>query len=52
MPYITDDGLIPVLKELAETNPAAASTSPSQFYDNRFLKEAEDSGFVRQLYGR
>jgi NitT/TauT family transport system substrate-binding protein len=52
VPYITDDGLQPVLKELAESNPAAAAATPSQFYDNRFLKEAEDSGFVRQLYGR
>jgi NitT/TauT family transport system substrate-binding protein len=52
VPYITDDGLQPVLTELAATNPAAAAATPSQFYDNRFLKEAEDSGFVRQLYGR
>ena len=29
-----------VLKELAESSPAAASATPSQFYDNRFLKEA------------
>ena len=52
VPYITDDGLLPVLKELAETNPAAAAATPTQFYDNRFLKEAEDSGFVKRLYGR
>jgi NitT/TauT family transport system substrate-binding protein len=52
VPYITDDGIQPVLTELALTNPAAAAATPSQFYDNRFLREAEDSGFVRRLYGR
>jgi NitT/TauT family transport system substrate-binding protein len=52
VPYISDDGLQPVLKELAETDPRAASSRPDQFYDNRFLREAEESGFVRQLYGR
>ena len=52
VPYITDDGLVPVLQELADTDPRAASSRPDQFYDNRFLREAEDSGFVRQLYGR
>jgi NitT/TauT family transport system substrate-binding protein len=52
VPYISDDGLQPVLTELAPTNAAAAAATPSQFYDNRFLKEAEDSGFVKRLYGR
>jgi NitT/TauT family transport system substrate-binding protein len=52
VPYITDDGIQPVLTELAQTNPAAAAATPSQFYDNRFLKEAEESGFVNRLYGR
>lgn len=52
VPYITDDGLVPVLQELAAQDPAALSVSPSRFYDNRFLREAEESGFVRQLYGR
>ncbi len=52
VPYITDDGIQPVLKELAESNPAAAAATPDQFYDNRFLKEAEETGFVNRLYGR
>jgi hypothetical protein len=25
---------------------------PKDFYDNRFLKELEDSGFIQELYGR
>jgi hypothetical protein len=52
VPYITDDGLAPVLEELAVQDPAVRATPLSRFYDNRLLREAEESGFVRQLYGR
>src|SRR5579884_1627106 len=51
VPYITDAAIETVLKERASTDSTAATTKPSQFYDNRFLKEAEDSGFVARLYG-
>jgi hypothetical protein len=30
----------------------AATADPKEFFDNRFLKELEDSGFVQELYGR
>jgi len=52
VPYITDESLAPVLQELAASDPQAAGARLDQFYDNRFLKQAEDSGYVRQLYGR
>jgi NitT/TauT family transport system substrate-binding protein len=52
VPYLKDAALAPVLQELAATEPLAASVRVDQFYDNSFLREAEDSGFVRQLYGR
>ena len=52
VPYISDDGLAAVLQELAASDPQAASARLDQFYDNRFLQEAEASGYVRQLYGR
>ena len=29
-----------------------SSADPKEFFDNRFLKELEDSGFVQELYGR
>jgi ABC-type nitrate/sulfonate/bicarbonate transport system substrate-binding protein len=51
VPYITDTAIETVLNELASTDSAAASAKPSQFYDNDFLKQAEASGYVRQLYG-
>ena len=33
-------------------NPKAAGANPRDFIDNHFLQEIEDSGFVRELYGR
>ncbi|HLH26206.1 MAG TPA: ABC transporter substrate-binding protein [Chloroflexota bacterium] len=51
VPYITDTAVETVLKELGATDAAAGAAKPSQFYDNAFLKQAEDSGFVKQLYG-
>ncbi len=52
VPYIHDEELAPVLQELAANDPQAATARPDQFYDNRFLQQAEASGFVKQLYGR
>jgi len=28
-----------------------AGADPKEFFDNRFIKELEDTGFVRELYG-
>jgi hypothetical protein len=33
-------------------NPKAAGADPKEFFDNRFVKELEESGFVQELYGR
>jgi NitT/TauT family transport system substrate-binding protein len=52
VPYLVEAALQSVLRELATEDPQAATARPDQFYDNRFLREAEDNGFVRQLYGR
>jgi NitT/TauT family transport system substrate-binding protein len=52
VPYMTDEALALVRDELAAQDRSAQSVPLSRFYDNRFLREAEDSGFVRQLYGR
>ena len=29
-----------------------AAVRPEEFFDNRFLKELEDSGFVQEFYGK
>ena len=33
-------------------HPKAANADPKEFFDNHFLKELEDSGFIQELYGR
>ena len=33
-------------------HPKAATADPKDFFDNRFIKELEESGFIQELYGR
>ena len=49
VPYITEDNIRAVLS--VADHPKAA-TDPKEFFDNRFVKELEESGFVQELYGR
>ena len=50
VPYVTEDQIKSSLA-LSE-HPKAATANPKEFFDTRFLKEIEDSGFVQELYGR
>ena len=50
LPYVTEDYIKSVLA--VSDNPKAAGANPKDFFDTRFLKEIEDSGFVQELYGR
>jgi hypothetical protein len=50
VPYVTEDYIKSVIA--VSDNPKAANADPKEFFDNRFLKELEDIGFVRELYGR
>jgi NitT/TauT family transport system substrate-binding protein len=49
VPYVTEEYIKSVLA--VSDNPKAAGASPKDFFDTRFLKEIEDSGFVQELYG-
>jgi ABC-type nitrate/sulfonate/bicarbonate transport system substrate-binding protein len=40
-----------VREELAPTNPRALDIPPEDFYDDRFVRALDESGFVRQLGG-
>lgn len=51
-PYPLADGYQTLLQELALTNPKAAQASARDFVDVRFVKELEDSGFIKKLYGK
>jgi len=50
VPYVAEDYIKSVLA--VSDHPKAAGANPADFFDNRFLKEIEDSGFVQELYGR
>ena len=50
LPYITEDNIRAVLS--VADHPKAAAADPKEFFDNRFIKELEDTGFVKELYGQ
>lgn len=50
VPYVTEDYIKSVIA--VSDNPKAAGANPKEFFDSRFLKEIEESGFVQELYGR
>ncbi|MBI4318725.1 MAG: ABC transporter substrate-binding protein [Chloroflexi bacterium] len=49
-PYVTEKGMR-LLLEQNSNNPKAATANVKDFYDNRFVKELDDSGFIKKLYG-
>lgn len=50
VPYVTEEQIKSSL--VLSENPKAAGANPKDFFDTRFLKEIEDSGFVQELYGK
>jgi NitT/TauT family transport system substrate-binding protein len=50
IPYNTREGVVEVLNQAAPRNPKAKEARPESFYDDRFVKELESSGFYKQLY--
>jgi len=49
-PYPPVDGYQLVLQDMAEKNPKAAQANVKDYIDARFVKELEDSGFIKGLY--
>jgi len=49
-PYPPADGYQLVLHDIAEKNPKAAQANAKDYIDTRFVKELEDSGFIKGLY--
>ncbi len=49
-PYPPLEGYQTILQDMAPTNPKAAQANAKDFIDTRFVKELEDSGFVKSLY--
>src|SRR6266511_5939973 len=50
VPYPTAGGIRFVLDQVAVRDPRAKNFSPETFMDLRFVKQLEDSGFIRGLY--
>jgi ABC-type nitrate/sulfonate/bicarbonate transport system substrate-binding protein len=48
VPYVTDEAMRSALS--VTDHPKAATADPKIFYDNRFLHELENSGYVKELY--
>jgi NitT/TauT family transport system substrate-binding protein len=51
-PYVSEAGLQTVLDMVKRANPQAANARVEEFMDNSFIKELDDKGFIRALYGR
>ena len=47
VPYMTEDQIVSILA--VADHPKAATADPKVFFDNRFIKEVEDTGFVKEL---
>ena len=50
VPYPTVGGLRFVLEQVALREPKAKNYAPETFMDSRFVKQLEDSGFIKGLY--
>ena len=48
VPYMPEEAIRSVLS--VSDHPRASSANPKDFFDNRILKELEDTGFVKELY--
>jgi len=51
-PYPNLDGIKLMLEQIAAEKPEARQMDPLRFVDLRFVRELENEGFIKQLYGR
>ena len=51
VPYPDPEGLQTIIDQLAKSRPQMKNLNPNDFIDPSILKEIEDSGFVKKLYG-
>ena len=51
-PYPTSDGTQMLLSEIAKKDSRARNVDPAGFFDLRYLKSIDDSGFIDSLYKR
>lgn len=51
-PYPPAEGYQLILQDMAATNPKAAGANANDMVDARFVRELEESGFIKKLYKR
>lgn len=49
-PYPTADGIRLALEQIAATDSRAKGARPEDFMDMRFIKQLDESGFIKNLY--
>ena len=50
VPYVSERGLQAVVDFVRQRNPQLPNVKAAEFMDNRFIKELDDSGFIKSLY--
>jgi NitT/TauT family transport system substrate-binding protein len=51
-PYVSEKGLQAVIDFIRQRNPQTANVKAQDFMDNRFIKELDESGFIKSLYAK
>jgi NitT/TauT family transport system substrate-binding protein len=51
-PYVSDKGLQAVIDYIRQRNPQTPPAKAQEFMDNRFIKELDESGFIKALYAK
>ena len=49
-PYVSEKGLQAVIDFIRQRNPQTPNVKAQDFMDNRFIKELDESGFIKALY--
>ena len=52
VPYVSEPGLQAVIDFIRQRNPQTPNVKAQDFMDNRFIKELDDSGFIKALYAK
>lgn len=52
VPYVSKQGLQAVLDFIAHQKPEAKTAKVDEFMDNQFIKQLDESGFIKALYER
>ncbi len=51
-PYVSEKGLQAVIDFVRQRNPQTPNVKAQDFMDNRFIKELDESGFIKSLYAK